>query len=113
MTTRLNSAKNSSNVEKRVPSISYTIKTDSPIEVMDCRVSKLLLWCVQFGAPAPRTALEQMAMVEQPVEHSGDGGRVAQQFAPVFDGAIGGQHSAGAFVAAHDDLQQFFGGGER
>src|ERR1022692_4704467 len=26
--------------------------------------------------------------------------------------AVGGQHGAGPFVAAHDDLQQFFGGGE-
>jgi hypothetical protein len=27
--------------------------------------------------------------------------------------SVGGQHGAGAFLAAHDDLQQFFGGGKR
>ena len=37
----------------------------------------------------------------------------AQQVAPVFHRAVRGQHGAGAFVASHDDLQQFFSGGER
>ena len=54
-----------------------------------------------------------MSVVEQAVEHGADRGRVAQPFSPVFHRSIGGQHGAGAFVAAHDDLQQFFGGGKR
>jgi len=54
-----------------------------------------------------------MAVVQQPVEHGADGGRVAQQFAPVFDRAVGGQHGAGALVSPQDDLQQLFSGGER
>jgi len=51
--------------------------------------------------------------MQQAVEHGADGGCVAQQLAPVFDWAVRGQHGAGPLVAAHDDLQQFLGGGER
>ena len=51
--------------------------------------------------------------MEQAIEHGGDGGAVAEQFAPVFDGAVGSQQGAGALVAAHDDLQQILGGGGR
>jgi len=74
--------------------------------------SRLLWWQVGFGSPAPRAALEHVAVVQQAIEHSADGGRVTEQFAPVLDRPIRGQHGAGAFVAAHDDLQQLFGGGE-
>ena len=41
-------------------------------------------------------------MVEQAVEHGGDGGAVAEQFSPVFHRAVGSQQGAGAFVATHD-----------
>ena len=51
-----------------------------------------------------------MAVMQHAIEHRGDRGHIAQQFAPVFHGTVGGQHGAGALVAAHDDLQQFFGG---
>lgn len=50
-------------------------------------------------------------MVEEAVEHGADGGYVAQQFAPVFDGAVGSGQGARALVAAHDDFQEIFGGG--
>ena len=36
-----------------------------------------------------------------------------RSFPPVLHGTVRGQHGAGPLVAAHDDLQQFFGGGER
>jgi hypothetical protein len=49
-----------------------------------------------------------MAVVEQPVEHGGDRGAVAEQFSPVFHRAVGSKQRAGAFAAAHDDLQQLF-----
>ena len=54
-----------------------------------------------------------MTVVQQPTEHGGDAGAVAEQFTPVFYGPIRCQERAGAFVAAHDDLQQFLGGGQR
>src|SRR5216683_4817821 len=61
--------------------------------VLPCR---LLWWQVGFGSPAPRAALEHVAVVQQAVEHGAHGGRVAQQFAPVFHRTVGGQHGAGA-----------------
>src|SRR6266576_182208 len=62
----------------------------------------------QLGPPAPRPAFENMAVVEEAVEHGGEGRAVAEQFSPVLDGAVRGDQGAGAFVAAHDDLQQLF-----
>ena len=43
----------------------------------------------RFGAPTPRAALEHMAVMEEAVEHGGNGGHIAQQFSPVFDRSIG------------------------
>ena len=63
-----------------------------------------------FGAPTSRAALEHVAVVQEAVQHGGDSGAVAQQFAPVINGTIGRDQRTGAFIAAHDDLQQFFGG---
>ena len=40
----------------------------------------------------------------------GDGGGVAQQLPPVVDGSIRGEERGRALVAAHDDLQEIFGG---
>jgi hypothetical protein len=65
-----------------------------------------------FGSPAAWAALEDVSVVQQAVEHSGDGGAVAEQLTPVLNWTIRGQQCAGALVAAHDDLQQFFGGGQ-
>ena len=48
-------------------------------------------------------------MVEEPVEQRGHGRRVAEQFAPVVDGAIGREDGRGALVAPHDELQQILG----
>lgn len=42
-----------------------------------------------------------------------NGGRVAQQFAPLFHRAVRGHHRAGPLVASHHDFQEFFGRGQR
>ena len=47
------------------------------------------------------------------VEERGDRGGIAQQLAPVLDGAIGRDERGGALVAAHDDLEEVLGGGGR
>src|SRR5262249_37517935 len=69
--------------------------------------------CRGLGAPASRAALEQVAVVEQAIQHGTHGGDIAQQFAPVLDRAVGSQQRAETFVAAHDNLQQILGGGVR
>ena len=49
-------------------------------------------------------------MVEESIEHGGDGRGVAQQLAPVLDGAVGSEDRARPLVAAHDDFEEVFGG---
>jgi hypothetical protein len=39
-------------------------------------------------APALRSALEHVAVMQHAIEHGGDRRRVAEQFAPVVDGTI-------------------------
>src|SRR5438876_836480 len=58
----------------------------------------------QLGPPAPRPAFEDMTVVEEAVEHGGDGGTIAEQFSPVLNWTVRSHQSAHAFVAAHDDL---------
>ena len=41
-----------------------------------------------FGAPALGATFEDMAVVEQAIEHGSDGGDVSEEFSPVFDGAV-------------------------
>ena len=43
---------------------------------------------LDFGAPAPRSAFEDVRVMEQPIEQRGDGGGVAEQLAPVVDGSV-------------------------
>ena len=66
-----------------------------------------------LGAPAPRAALEHVAVMQQTIEHGADGGDIAEQLAPVLDRAVGSEQRADALVAAHDDFQQILGGGVR
>ena len=66
-----------------------------------------------FGSPAARAALEHVSVVQQPIQHGGDGGAVAEQLSPVFYGPIRRDQRAGSLVASHDDFQQFLGGGQR
>jgi hypothetical protein len=51
-----------------------------------------------------------MAVMEETIEHSGNGGAVAEKFAPVVHRSIRSQQSAGALIAPHYDLQQVLGG---
>jgi hypothetical protein len=66
-----------------------------------------------FGAPTTWSTFENVPVMQQAIQHGGNSGAVAEQFAPVFYGSVGGQQCARAFVAAHDDLQQFLGRGQR
>jgi len=43
---------------------------------------------VDFGAPAPWSTFEHMRVMEEAIEQRGDGGRVAEQLAPVVDGPV-------------------------
>ena len=38
---------------------------------------------LDLGAPAPRSAFEDVRVMKQPIQERGDGGRVAQQLPPV------------------------------
>ena len=49
---------------------------------------------LDFGAPAARAALEDVRVMEQPIEERGDGGGVAEELAPVVDGPVRGQERA-------------------
>jgi hypothetical protein len=68
---------------------------------------------VSLGAPAPRAALEDVGVVQEPVEKSRHGGGVSEELSPVVDGTVGGQQCGGALVAAHDELEEVLGGGVR
>ena len=68
---------------------------------------------MKFRAPAPGAASEHVRVMEQPVEQRGHGRRVAEQFAPVVDGAIGREDRRGALVAPHDEFEQIFRRGGR
>ena len=52
-------------------------------------------------------------MMKDTIEHGGDRRHIAQEFSPVFDGTVRSEQRAGPLVAAHDDLQQIFGRGQR
>src|SRR5580704_1892857 len=42
----------------------------------------------RLGPPTPRTTFEYMPVMQEAVEHGRDCCHIAQQFSPVFDGAI-------------------------
>ena len=50
--------------------------------------------------------------MEETIEHGGNGGAVAEEFAPVFHRSIRSQQSAGALIAPHYDFEQVLGGGQ-
>ncbi len=64
-------------------------------------------------APAARPALEHVRVMEQAVEQRGDGGGVAEELSPVVDRPVRGEQRRRPLVAAHDQLEQVFGGGVR
>ena len=65
-----------------------------------------------LGSPAARAAFENVPMMQQPIEHCGDGGTIAEQLAPVFHWPVRRNQRAGSLIASHDDFQQFLGCGQ-
>ena len=63
-----------------------------------------------FGAPAAGTALEDVAVMQQSVEHGRDSRSIAEKLAPILDGPVRGEKRADPFVPAHDQLKQVFAG---
>src|SRR5258708_97067 len=55
---------------------------------LSCFTRGFLRRQVYFRAPTSRTAFENMTVMEEAIEHGGDGCAVTQQFAPVVDGSI-------------------------
>ena len=68
---------------------------------------------VEARAPAFRPTGEDVGVVEQAVEHRGDGGGIAEEFAPVLHGPVRSEQGRGLLVAAHHDLEEILGGGVR
>src|SRR5215813_13270263 len=68
---------------------------------------------MQPGAPAAWATSEHVRMMEQSVEEPGDGGRIAEEFAPVLDGTIRGDQGGRLLVPAHHELEQILGRGLR
>jgi hypothetical protein len=66
-----------------------------------------------LGSPAARAAFEHVPVVQKTIQHGGDGGAIAEQFSPVFNGSVRCNQSAGSLVASHDDFKQFLSGGQR
>jgi hypothetical protein len=54
----------------------------------------------RLGPPASGTALQDVAVVQQPVQHRTECRRIAEQFSPVVDGAVRRQQGAGPFVGS-------------
>jgi hypothetical protein len=48
--------------------------------------------------------------MEEPVQHGGHGGGVAEELAPVVDGTVRGDQRRRPLVAPHHDLQEILGG---
>jgi len=94
-------------IKKKLPKASLSISTAGALStglpllflVLVFRIGQL-----RFGPPTPRTAFENVTVMEQAIEHRCDRRAVAQQLAPVFHWSFRSQQSAGAFIAPHDDL---------
>jgi hypothetical protein len=63
------------------------------------------------GAGPTRSGGQDLGVVQQPIQEGGDGGGVAEELAPVLDGAVRGDERGGPFIAPHDDLEEILGGG--
>jgi hypothetical protein len=50
-------------------------------------------------------------MMEETIEHGGNGSTIAEKFSPVVDGTIRGEQSTGPLIAPHYDFQQVLGRG--
>src|SRR5262249_9647282 len=60
---------------------------------------------LSFSSPAARTTLQHVTVMKEAVQHGGNGCSIAQQLAPVFDGAIRREQRASSFIPAHHDLE--------
>jgi hypothetical protein len=73
-----------------------------------------LVFCAVLMVPpatwstAPRPAFENIAVVEEAVEHGVTAALSPSSFPQPSTGTVRGDQCAGAFVAAHDDLQELF-----
>jgi hypothetical protein len=74
---------------------------------LSCSTCSLLWRQVYFRAPTPRTAFENMTIMEEAIEHGGDGGAISQQFAPVVDGSVRGEQSTGAGISSRSHPSRF------
>ena len=63
-----------------------------------------------LGAVAFTLDFNKVSVMEESVEDGCGGGDIADEFAPFFEGAVGGHESGAEFVAAHDDLKEVFAG---
>lgn len=61
-----------------------------------------------FETVAAAGDLEDFGVVQEAVEDGGGGGDVAEEFAPFFEGAVGGHEGGAQFVATHDDFKEVF-----
>ena len=96
---------------------SYNKGVDVKVECQAAQIGESGLGVPQIGlslgSPAPRAALDDVGVMEESVEQRGDGGVIPEEFSPVIDGPVRGEDGGGPFVAAHDELQEIFGGGVR
>jgi hypothetical protein len=53
---------------------------------------------------------EDFGVVQEAVEDGGGAGDVAEEFAPIFEGAVAGHERGAGFVAAEDDFEETFAG---
>jgi len=63
-----------------------------------------------FHAVALAFDFDQVGVMEKAVENGRGRGDIANEFAPFFQGAVGGHQGRAQFVAAHDDLEEVFAG---
>jgi hypothetical protein len=66
-----------------------------------------------FGTPAPLAAIEHVSVMKHASEESGGGCGVAEQLAPVLDGAMRHQDGGGRFVPPHNEFEQILRGDVR
>ena len=52
--------------------------------------------------------LDDLGVVEEAVQDGSGGWNVVDELAPFFNGSVGGHEGGAVFVAAHDQLQEYF-----
>ena len=59
-------------------------------------------------AITPSVDRDQLGVMERAIEDGAGGRHIAQKFAPLFDGPVGGRHGGSVFISAHNDFQKDF-----